>query len=518
MIIRKPYAFLIKNFRKIHIVLLILSLFVAYKLINVNSFVYEFMKLGTYDSYNNPITKHITILLQVAIIFLFVGSGALILLLRYKKKPWKIYLVPFIEYLALFFVLNMIKSFFNGYTSSVETTDLRLSRDLLTIFIIVQLASIGIFIMRVFQLDIKKFNFNSDEEFLELSEKDREEIEIRLDVDSNSIKRTYRKLFRNIGYVYAEHKIICNFIISILFVVIVFSIYKFIFITNKIYKEGQNYNANGYTMKINKAYFTDKDSSGNIITKDKDFIIVDVTITNNIERRKLNLDNFHLKNGTSDFITTAQTYADEFSDLGKCIDTNEELRRGQTIDTIIIFKVDKINKNKNYVLYYQENENNNKLRKIKLNIDDVSKLKKAKHFNLGDTLKLKSYNVDEDLSFDSYEILNTTNYYIRSCSTTLCDRIEKEYTAPPGNNILEIDFGSDDFEVKDVIKLLEEHGKIIYNDSDDIEQEINITDAIKQNYYGKKLYLLIPNSITDDTKFKFKIIYRNNQYFYNFIS
>ena len=45
MIIRKPYAFLIKNFRKIHIVLLILSLFVAYKLINVNSFVYEFMKL-----------------------------------------------------------------------------------------------------------------------------------------------------------------------------------------------------------------------------------------------------------------------------------------------------------------------------------------------------------------------------------------------------------------------------------------------------------------------------------------
>ena len=194
------------------------------------------------------------------------------------------------------------------------------------------------------------------------------------------------------------------------------------------------------------------------------------------------------------------------------------MRRGQTIDTIIIFKVDKINKNKNYVLYYQENENNNKLRKIKLNIDDVSKLKKAKHFNLGDTLKLKSYNVDEDLSFDSYEILNTTNYYIRSCSTTLCDRIEKEYTAPPGNNILEIDFGSDGYEVKDVIKLLEEHGKIIYNDSDDIEQEINITDAIKQNYYGKKLYLLIPNSITDDTKFKFKIIYRNNQYFYNFIS
>ena len=44
MIIRKPYAFLIKNFKKIHIALLILGLFVGYKLFDVTSFVNEFMK------------------------------------------------------------------------------------------------------------------------------------------------------------------------------------------------------------------------------------------------------------------------------------------------------------------------------------------------------------------------------------------------------------------------------------------------------------------------------------------
>ena len=63
MIIRKPYAFLIKNFKKIHIFLLVLSIYVLYRLINVSSFVNEFMDLGTYDFYKDPISNHITWLL-----------------------------------------------------------------------------------------------------------------------------------------------------------------------------------------------------------------------------------------------------------------------------------------------------------------------------------------------------------------------------------------------------------------------------------------------------------------------
>ena len=56
--------------------------------------------------------------------------------------------------------------------------------------------------MRTFGLDIKKFNFNMDEEFLELSEADREEFEIRLDIDKNTFKRGFRRLLRNLGYIY----------------------------------------------------------------------------------------------------------------------------------------------------------------------------------------------------------------------------------------------------------------------------------------------------------------------------
>ena len=281
MIIRKPYAFLIKNFKKIHIALLLMSVFVLYKLVGVSSFVNDYMKTGVYEAYSNPITSHITWSLSLLTFLIFLGSGALIFLLRYKKKPWKVYLVPFIEYLVLFFVLNMIKSFFVGYTYDVETTDLRMSRDLLFVFQFAQLPAIGIFVMRVFGLDVQKFSFNTDKEFFELSEKDREEIEISLSVDHNTFIRLFKRIYRNIGYVYEEHKLICRVIIGIICFSLLFSGLKFIFVTNRSYRQGSNYNVDGFTFKINNSYFTDKDYRGDIISNKSNFVVLDMTVTNN---------------------------------------------------------------------------------------------------------------------------------------------------------------------------------------------------------------------------------------------
>ena len=85
MIIRKPYAFLIKNFKKIHIALLILGLFVGYKLFDVTSFVNEFMKYGTYDLYANPISNYISFSLMISLLLISGLSAALIFLLMHYK-------------------------------------------------------------------------------------------------------------------------------------------------------------------------------------------------------------------------------------------------------------------------------------------------------------------------------------------------------------------------------------------------------------------------------------------------
>lgn len=511
MVVRKPYAFLIKNFRKIHIFLLVLSLLVAHRLIKINSFVNEFMRLGIYDSYLNPITKYITIPLMFLIFVAIIGSGALIILLKYKNKPWKLYLVPFIEYLALFIVLGIIKNFFIKATYSVATTDIRMSRDLLLILLIGQLPAIAIFIMRSLGMDTQKFHFNLDEEYLEISEDDREEIEISFDIDTNSFKRAYKRLFRNIEYFYNEHKIICKVIIGVIGVVILYNTYKFIFVTNKVYKQGDTYSVNGYTMKIKNSYFTDKADNGDIISKDSNFVIVEIQVTNNSAPRKLDINRFHLKNRTEDYTTTEKTYENEFQDLGKCYDSVKELKRDETFNFIVIYKVKKKLSKNGFALYYQEEK---KLRRIRLSVKDVSKIKNSKNLKLGENLEFNLKNVDHSVSLDSYSFNDSINYTIRSCTVSTCKNKNFNYKAKNDNKILKIDFASNDFEGKDMIDFSIKYGKIVYKNSKHEDETVDFKYPFDRTAMGKYIYTLVPSEMEDSESIEIDYVIRNMRYRY----
>ena len=512
MIIRKPYAFLIRNFKKIHIFLLVLSLFVVYKLFDVSNFVSEFMRFGTYDLYLDPVTNHISFFLQLAVFLIFLGSLSILILLRYKNKQWKMYLIPVLEYLILFFVLNMIKSFFNGYTNDVETTDLRLSRDLLLMFSIAQIPAIITFIIRVFGLDRKKFNFNTDQEFLELSEKDREEVEINIDIDKDSLIRTYRKLKRNIGYFYTEHRIICTTMSVIFIIILAFSSYRHFFISNKSYKEGELYSANGYTIKVNGAYFTDKDYKGDIISKKSNFVIVSLDVKNNSEPRTIEIENFHIRNGTSDFTSTRKTYEKEFVDLGETYSRVKELKRDEKTSFIIVYKVDKKLDKDRFVMYYQED--NGVLRKIKINIKDLSKMEKPKNLKLEDDLQVDILSNPDTISFDSMEIINSDTYTIRDCTSEDCSSDDKELRTDGTYKILKLDFGSGIYDATKMVTFLNRYGKIVYEDRDKDKKEVKITSAINRKYYGKRVFLKIPTEITDSTEIILNLKIRNKEYNY----
>ena len=103
MVFRKPYAFLIKNFRKIHILLLILWGYIFFKISNLKGFIGEFITYGTYNKNVEGISTKINILLYLSIIAIIVISIILLWLLRYKKKPWKLYLVLILEYGIIFY-------------------------------------------------------------------------------------------------------------------------------------------------------------------------------------------------------------------------------------------------------------------------------------------------------------------------------------------------------------------------------------------------------------------------------
>ena len=512
MIIRKPYAFLIKNFKKIHIALLLLSLYVVYKVFDVASFISDFMQFGAYDFFNDPVTKHVSTSMLLSIGLIIIGSIAILILLRYKKKPWKIYLIPIIEYIAMLFVLNMLKGIFNMYSTVIKTTDVRLVRDLLLIVGIAQVPAMIVFFIRIFGLDKKRFNFKQDEEFLELSEEDREEIEVSLDIDKDSFKRTIKRLKRNMSYFYTEHKVICILIAAVIIVGGIYNTYHHFFVTNKSYEEGEVYSANGYTMKINKAYYTNKDYAGNVISKKSDFVVVDVIVQNNSEPRTIEMENFHIKNGTKDYVSTRKTYEKEFADLGTTYNIVKELKRNEQTSFIIVYKVDKDLDKDKFVMYYQEKSGY--LRKIKIKINDISKIEKQKTLKLGDTVPIDIVKNPDEISFDEIEITKTSSYKVRRCNSGRCDFESATITAPDGFKVLKIDFGSEVYGPTKILEFIEKYGKITYEDSDKSVKVLEAQRLTTQKYYGKTLYLQVPDELDENSKITINLIIRNKEYDY----
>ena len=73
------------------------------------SFVTEFLQLETYDAYYEPITKYASVIALLVLLIIIGLSAVLVVLLRHKKKPWKLYIIPLVTYAFLFltFVLTI---------------------------------------------------------------------------------------------------------------------------------------------------------------------------------------------------------------------------------------------------------------------------------------------------------------------------------------------------------------------------------------------------------------------------
>ena len=516
MIVRKPYAFLIKNFKKIHIFMFILCAYVYYKCITLSSFIKEFMDLFTYDVNNEPISTYTGFFPVLCLLLIIASSVALVILLKYKNKPWKIYLLLAIEYTALLIAFSFVASYFNSYTGAVESTGIRALRDIIFLLTLPQYAVFVILAIRILGVDLNKFDFKADAEYLELAEGDREEIEISIDVDKDSIKRLYRKLKRNLGYFYKEHSLPVNITLALLLIFIMYKSYVFIFITNKSYKQGDLINTNGYTIKINNSYYTDKDYKGDKVSEGNSFVILDITIKNNAQKRKINFNRFHVMNRTNNHSPTNRTYETSFKDLGTTID-DLTLSNGQERNLLLIYKASEKEEINRFVLYYQELSGNEKhLRKIKLKLRDLSKVTQNDPIEIGDIMNIKVSNEELEFALDNMTITDTATYGKNVCQNGFCQ--VKEYTskAVKGYKVLKMEFASNDFGGEDMIDFLTSYGKISYIvDNGKTRKGLRIKNALEiSKYYGKYVYIRVPDDIVNAKNIKLIITVRNNQYTY----
>lgn len=277
MVLRKPYAFLIKHFKLIHMIMLFLMIYLVERSSRIISFLSGYIdtlrlntKVGLVKSLFNGLMSFVPILIIIILI-------ALIIIMFLKEKPKTYYIFNIIVYLSLMIMYSNVKGIISEMEIRiVDIRTIQLARDFLLIMLLFQFVSIVLTFVRATGFDIKKFDFVEDLQKLDISEDDNEEFELELNFGTDIKLRKLRKSLRYIKYFYVENKFLVFCVTLIIIGFVSTFTYKKLGMYEKTYKENTTLEVDNVYFKIENTYITNKNYKGRIINNDYSYIILNM--------------------------------------------------------------------------------------------------------------------------------------------------------------------------------------------------------------------------------------------------
>ncbi len=404
MILRKPYAFLIKYFKIINLALAILASYVAYRYYHIITFFNEYI-YNNYSANYYPgfYEEYLNFFLYVAVIVIIVGIGGILLLFINKKKPCKDYLLSIGYYLAFFIGLSLVKNtMISMETTAITAETARLYRDLVLIAIIPQIPCIILFFMRGFGVNIEKFNFKEDIKDLEITNEDDEEIEITFKGDTVKLKRNVRRFFREFTYYVKENKFIFTIICIVLLLVGGSSLYKSIpkNVDSK-YKQGDYFTSLGLKYSITDSIVTNLNYRGEVIKEGAYYVVSKLYIENSSNQSyTIDFNRFRLEVGKELYYPVVDKGV-HFIDYAKN-NTGTTIAKESNVTYTLVFEIDKKNIKKNYRIKVDGGITSNKKELVgSFNYVTISPI-------LIDSVSIDStYNLGKEINFSSSNLKNT---------------------------------------------------------------------------------------------------------------
>lgn len=353
MVLRRPYAFLIKYFKLIHLVLFGFLVYITISASRVLGFFRDY--INSNGNMEVISSNYFSPFIVISFMFVIFISVFIFMLMRYKNKPKLLYILVVIMSLVSGFVFTYLQ----GNVKELETgimsaRDIRLLRD------ISRFNYWGLFVMclpvliRGLGFDIKKFNFSSDLIDLKLDKADNEEIEINTEISSDGIKRIGSKFAREMRYYYLENKFLLNIIFGIIIVILVMRFPFNKFVINRTLNEGDTLSTQNFNMIIEDSYI----SSRHATSKNNSYIILKASIKGKSKDYSLRMDEFVLRGKKNEYIPSLKYYY-YFSDIGSGY-YKEDLNMNDYTSYILIYNIDNSDKANKYIIRYIRN--NRKIR------------------------------------------------------------------------------------------------------------------------------------------------------------
>ncbi len=529
MVFKKPYAFLIKHFKAIHLALCAILVYLAYRVFRIVKFFSEFASSGYYSSISNIAGTHINLFMYLAVIVALCISIFIYMLMKNKKKNTKLYVGLIAYYILVFILFSVTFGIMQGLERNVADAQLaRLYRDLSLLFSLPQYFFVVCTFLRGCGFNLKQFNFQLDLKEMEIEATDDEEIELTVGVETYKAKRYLRRFLREFKYYFKENTFIFLCIVSIVGIIIGTGIFMNVNVYNKVYNENKVFAYKSFSMKVNESYLTNTDYRGEEVIPGKYYLVINMNIVNkSTAATAIDLTDFRLKINNQTLYPT-KSKIEYFADLGMPY-KEDKLKGGSEGDYILIYELDKKELRNSYVINALENINYNvgdikaNYKKIRVNPKKIEEVEKGKTYKqqekitfkdsiLGDSsLKIKSYNITDSYKYDYKFCLTdddcrdsvgivTPKYTISSNSTLLVLDYEltlDETTAYYRNNKTDKAF-------------FNQFCKIRYNSGDETitETATNLTP----NELEGKVVLQVDKSIKNSKNVDLVLSVRNKEY------
>ena len=532
MIIKKPYAFILKHFRLIHLLLLIPMLFLVTQTKEITTFFREYAANGytlgsSTDILSSLASNYINIFMYFAVIIIMIVLIFLSIVLQRKEKPTRFYNISIIYYLVIFILITVSFTIFKAIENdTLGTAAARIIRDLSLLVHYSQYIFIIYTAIRGVGFNIKKFDFKSDLNELEISSEDSEEVEFLIGIDADKAKRTARRFFRELGYYYKENK----FVFVMIFIILIGVAGTLLFMNKevyqRVYKENENIALGYLNFNIKDSYISNLTQNGEILNEDKYYVILKLEITNRYrEDHEFNYINLELT-VNNEYILPSLSTANYFTDYGAPY--NGTLIKGNTTNEyIIVYEIDKYLINQDFLLtvfsHYDASVGgigsvNNR---ISLKPTIISDKIITNNVNLGTKIDLTNTNLgNSQFIISDYELTNLYQYsYISNAN-----RESIGFATPTNyrNTLLVLGYNltlDENIPYMDITRTY----KSVFNDFTKIEYEIKgkvystKVTVINSNLYSEKAIIEVPREINnaDDIKLIFTI--RNISYHINLL-
>ena len=467
MILRKPYAFFIKNFKLIHVVLAFFSAFLIYKTGLIVNFFNDYLN-STTSVVGQEIVENLFDSSMILIPALMIVLCSVILGIMFKKeKPLLFYFVSILTFVVILVLTIYSRSFVTSMETYVMNIKaVKLTHDLLVISILLESFSFIIFFTRGLGLNFKKFDFSSDIINIDINEKDKEEVELSLNVDINKKRRKNKKNIRYFKYYYLENKFLINLILVLMFLVSGFIAYYRLFVFKDYYNEGEVVNSSGVNISVENSYILQA-------TKENYLLAIDLKVNTIFKEKSLFVDDLYLKVENYKILSTNK-YCEQYTDLGICY-KGENLPNEFT-NYLIFYEVPKI--------YY-----NDDMKFEYITLTDRIKFK-INPIKFTETPKEKVLNLTEKISFEE-KSLKDISFIINSFKFSLKETINYTYCYKANDCMESIEYLQptvDSNYDKVVLKLsLNYNGNNIYNNFYDFfEKYGSITYKIEGVEYTQK--------------------------------